>query len=254
MIGTAFGVLSDPEKRRAYDAYGSQGLRGSGVSSAGNQTFHFQDGPDLGVSPEEIFNMFFGGMGPFDDDDGAGFSIGMTPDGRPILRRRGGFRNRVFQEELNERRRRRREQTFRQNQPNIASWLVTLLHLAPLLLVLFSSLVGSFIGKIFDSSPSYSFSGSPKYSEARHTNHWNVPYFVNPNQFKEYKNNPRKLHNLETEIESLYRNKLQTECQKELRWKQKKLSDARWWGTSDELAEIQAVKLQSCETLQNLKS
>jgi len=49
----AYEVLSDPEQRRAYDAYGHQGVRGAGAAPGGFS------------SAEDIFQAFFGG--------GAGF-------------------------------------------------------------------------------------------------------------------------------------------------------------------------------------
>jgi DnaJ-class molecular chaperone len=48
----AYEVLSDPERRRAYDTYGHEGLRGSG----------FAPGAGFG-SIDDIFQAFFGGQG-----------------------------------------------------------------------------------------------------------------------------------------------------------------------------------------------
>ncbi len=49
----AYEVLSDPERRRTYDAYGHEGLRGGG----------FPGGGAAFGSVEEIFQAFFGGGG-----------------------------------------------------------------------------------------------------------------------------------------------------------------------------------------------
>lgn len=43
-VSEAYDVLSDPEKRETYDKYGKEGLENGG-----------------GRSPDDIFNMFFGG-------------------------------------------------------------------------------------------------------------------------------------------------------------------------------------------------
>lgn len=51
-VGKAFTILSDPDKRAHYDRYGD-----SGPQAATQQRRYQTDD----VSPEEIFNMFFGG-------------------------------------------------------------------------------------------------------------------------------------------------------------------------------------------------
>jgi DnaJ-class molecular chaperone len=56
----AYEVLSDPERRRTYDAYGHEGLRGGG----------FPEGAGFG-SVDEIFQAFFGG--------GIGFEVRRGP-------------------------------------------------------------------------------------------------------------------------------------------------------------------------------
>lgn len=69
-IGNAYAVLSNPEKRQQYDQYGEQGAaETSGHSSAQpryththQRTFHRDFEAD--ISPEELFNIFFGGRFP----------------------------------------------------------------------------------------------------------------------------------------------------------------------------------------------
>lgn len=50
----AYEVLSDPERRRAYDAYGHDGLRGAGAAPGGF------------TSVEDVFQAFFGGSFGFE--------------------------------------------------------------------------------------------------------------------------------------------------------------------------------------------
>lgn len=56
-IGNAYAVLSNANKRRQYDQRGEEGRQPS------------EDNPDVGnfepdISPEDLFNMFFGGGYP----------------------------------------------------------------------------------------------------------------------------------------------------------------------------------------------
>lgn len=53
-VGKAFAVLSDPDKRAHYDRYGD-----SAPQSGGSQQQRRYQSDE--VSPEDIFNMFFGG-------------------------------------------------------------------------------------------------------------------------------------------------------------------------------------------------
>lgn len=64
-VGLAYATLSDPQKRTIYDRYGEEDPdnRGGGMRpGGGGGGVHFRPGQE--VSPEEIFNMFFGGGMP----------------------------------------------------------------------------------------------------------------------------------------------------------------------------------------------
>lgn len=72
-VGNAVAVLTDPEKRKAYDLYGSDGR--NYVRSSGHQHHHHagdhefehayaRGGFESDFTAEELFNMFFGGGFP----------------------------------------------------------------------------------------------------------------------------------------------------------------------------------------------
>jgi DnaJ family protein B protein 12 len=107
MVSRAFGVLSDPDKKQKFDRYGGDpDSRFGGASAPSQSPFSGRGGGGVGpmgggggwgdeeISPEEMFNRFFGGgmgggFGPFGT---SGFDHGSTfgqaiplgsPFGRP---------------------------------------------------------------------------------------------------------------------------------------------------------------------------
>lgn len=78
-VGLAYATLSDSQKRTIYDRYGEEDPdnRGGGMRPGGGGGVHFRPGQE--VSPEEIFNMFFGG------------GMGGVPGGGVHMRGPGGM-------------------------------------------------------------------------------------------------------------------------------------------------------------------
>lgn len=57
-IGNAYAVLSNPEKRRQYDVYGEEKAHPTHRHRTHHRNF------EADISPEDLFNMFFGGGFP----------------------------------------------------------------------------------------------------------------------------------------------------------------------------------------------
>lgn len=123
MVGNAFAVLSDPDKRKQYDMYGSeeQQQRRRTNTYYDNGYYEYNRGFESDISADEIFNMFFGG----------GF-----PNGNVYVRRN-----------------RYREQRQQPNQ-EVASGYNVLLQMMPVLVLLLLSLASTFMV----SDPAYSLS------------------------------------------------------------------------------------------------
>jgi DnaJ homolog subfamily B member 12 len=87
VVSRAFQVLSDPDKRKKYDTFGGDPDNRFGAGSASSASSPFESafgrtpgssrqGPmwEEEISPEELFNRFFGG-------GGGGFAqFGMSPE------------------------------------------------------------------------------------------------------------------------------------------------------------------------------
>lgn len=145
-VGLAYATLSDPQKRTIYDRYGEEDPDNRGAARAGGMNMR-RGGQE--VSPEEIFNMFFGGGMPGMNRGGPGFHVytsGFGPGAMPF--RPAGPRRQARQQEREERQ---------------APFLSTLFQFMPLLLILFSTFFRS------DGSSGASMSGKMP-GEGQHFN------------------------------------------------------------------------------------
>ncbi|KAL0953857.1 hypothetical protein HGRIS_005032 [Hohenbuehelia grisea] len=179
LVSKAFQVLSDPQKRAVFDRSGGDPeSRFSGMSSGpsfarggGGAAFEGE------LSPEDLFNMFFGGgMGPM---GGAQFGGGFGGPGVFTASfGPGGFRT-------------NRQSTAQQrpagnNQP--AEARSALVQLLPLLLLFGFSFISS-IPSLFSSGPStvpdplFSLRPTQRYVVERWTSNLGTPYWVEPKEF-----------------------------------------------------------------------
>lgn len=87
-VGLAYATLSDPQKREIYDRYGEEDPDNRGGGGASNMARHFRRGGGRGgePTPEEIFNMFFGGGMP-----GGGGGMHRGPGGFHVYTNGFGF-------------------------------------------------------------------------------------------------------------------------------------------------------------------
>jgi len=217
-IGNAFAVLSDSEKRKRYDHYGSEAERmPSNRRQSGFYEYDFSRGFEGDISAEEIFNMFFGGA---------------FPSSHVYTRRSGGAN---FS-----------SHSHHNNRSSENSYTL-LFQLAPILFLMVLSLISSFLV----SDPIFSLQRNEKYEIQRKTSTLNVPYYVQKQFGTEYKGSLRKL---EQQVEDEYTTYLRSNCFKERSYKENMLWRGRNFNDPRLYEKAQNLKTPSCDSLQRLYS
>ncbi|KAG8854944.1 hypothetical protein FRB91_002922 [Serendipita sp. 411] len=187
MVSKAFQVLSDTSLRAAFDRDGGdpESRFGSGMRPTSGMRSPFQSNGSFEgeISPEELFNMFFGGGG----FGGPGMQFGGSPFGGPVFTASfgpGGFtstRTRV-------RRTGPGQAGGTQQAEGPRGFKGVFLQLLPIimfLLLAFSNTIFDLLSSAVSTpDPSYQFAESSHHSLARTTGgRFKVQYFVNPLQF-----------------------------------------------------------------------
>ncbi|KAF8659845.1 hypothetical protein AX16_001730 [Volvariella volvacea WC 439] len=182
MVSKAFQVLSDPQKRAAYDRSGADPEdRFGGMPSRSGSFTSYSNGAtfDGELSPEDLFNMFFGGGGnAFGPAFGPAFGGGFG--GGPVFTATfgpGGFRTtRMGGGPFRAARQQQQADTPR-------SIFVQLLPL----LILFGFSLLSALPNLFTTppvpDPRYSFTSTPRYNVELATAGLGVKYHVNNQEF-----------------------------------------------------------------------
>ncbi|KAJ2156189.1 Chaperone protein dnaJ [Coemansia sp. RSA 552] len=254
LVAHAFNILSDQDKRAHYDRFGAD-MRSSGPAQPaprqrGAAAFGGGGGGGFGVyedeiSPEDLFNMFFGG------GDLGRFNVQFGPNGG---QRHGGIRfgprGPVFQ-----------QQQRRQGNDRTGIW-ASCMQLLPLILLVLSffasSMVSLFAGS--DSSPTFAFERTPpRYTTSRATNARNVVYWINPQEFQRtgIAKSTSRLWQFEREVEAQYISRLQYRCRQQRENKRTQIQMAQGWfgiGTDQKRLEAaQALPLPACEELRRFR-
>ncbi|CAI2350466.1 unnamed protein product [Caenorhabditis sp. 36 PRJEB53466] len=162
-LGNAYAVLSDTDKRRQYDQFGAEAANGSTPTTrrrggGGGGTFFEHDyahGFEADFTPEEIFNMFFGGGFPSEQ-----------------VRRRARY---AQQQNYHH---------YEQQSP-----YGPLLQLLPLLAIM----VVGLLAQLMVGEPAYSLHQTSKFSVKRQTTDLRVPYFVRTDFESSYRGRIRQV-------------------------------------------------------------
>ncbi|KAI4117571.1 MAG: hypothetical protein LQ345_002225 [Seirophora villosa] len=254
LVSRAFQVLSDAEKKQKYDRYGGDPDNRFSPSSASSASpfsgFARSPGGGRGpifedeISPEELFNRFFGGggmgggpFGGFDTGPQFVFNLGGGP----------GFRVHQFG---GGRPRRRPQEANGSSERAPQSAMSVLSNLLPLLILFVLPLLSSIFSSSSPSGPSIRFdTPEPPYTMHRTTPRLRVDYFLNPVEVEEYSN--RNFRDLDRKAESSYVTNLQYDCQLEMRTRNRMMDDAQGWFFQDveKMREARSYELRSCRRL-----
>ncbi|KAI0766710.1 DnaJ-domain-containing protein [Trametes elegans] len=262
LVSKAFQVLSDPQKRAIYDQHGSDPeSRFGGMPDRGSPSFSrasygggggvFEDE----ISPEQLFNMFFGGGGM--GMNGGGFGGGPFGGG-PMFTATfgpGGFRTTRMR--TNARPERRAEEPR-------STWV----QLLPLLLLIAFSLLNA-LPNLFGSTPTpdprFSFQPSARYNVERTTGGLHVKYHVNAAEFSGHPvaaelarndNQPGpQLRKFETNVERAYTQDLYAQCQRAIDRKQRrKDQEVGLFGIGTDWERVRKIDEEPIESCDKLKS
>uniref|UniRef100_A0A8C0G088 DnaJ heat shock protein family (Hsp40) member B12 n=1 Tax=Chelonoidis abingdonii TaxID=106734 RepID=A0A8C0G088_CHEAB len=211
-IGNAYAVLSNPEKRTQYDQFGDEKVN---PSRHGHSHTDFHRGFEADISPEDLFNMFFGGGFPSSN-------VHVYSNGR-------------MRYTYHQRHDRREHQGDYTGRISVACLKIFTLCLNNIYCFGFSPWTRS-VGHI----------------HRRVTEHLKVAYYVAENFAEEYTGT--NLKNVERSVEDDYIANLRNNCWKEKQQKEGLLYRARYFGDSDLYQRAQRMGTPSCSRLSEVQA
>ena len=222
-VSKAFTILTDADKRAAYDRYGgdpdnARSAAGAAAAGHANPFGGMRGTPFRGggmyadeIDPNDLFNMFFGGGMGGTQFGGTTFTFGGP-----------GMRTHQFRQQ---RPGPRRAQAEAQN----GSMLLQLLPL--IILGLFSLL--AYAPSLFSTpDPVFTWNPSPVYKTQRMTQKYHVPYYVNDQQFNSHpfvtgERSKKDLAGFEKRVENAYKQSLYSDCERRREYQERRLQGTR---------------------------
>nr|XP_032618915.1 dnaJ homolog subfamily B member 14 [Chelonoidis abingdonii] len=223
-IGNAYAVLSNPEKRKQYDLTGSEE---QACNQPGNGRFNFHRGCEADITPEDLFNMFFGGA--FPSGSVHSFSNGRAGYSHPNQHRHSGH----------EREEERGDGGF--------SMFIQLMPIIVLILV-------SLLSQLMVSNPPYALyprSGTGQTIKMK-TENLGVIYYVNKDFRNEYKG--VSLQKVEKSVEEDYVSNIRNNCWKERQQKTDLLYAAKVYRDDRLRMKADSLAMDNCKELERLTS
>ncbi|XP_008824388.1 dnaJ homolog subfamily B member 14 isoform X2 [Nannospalax galili] len=223
-IGNAYAVLSNPEKRKQYDLTGNEE---QACNHQDNGRFNFHRGCEADITPEDLFNIFFGGG--FPSGSVHSFSNGRAAYSHQQQHRHSGH----------EREEERGDGGF--------SVFIQLMPIIVLILV-------SLLSQLMVSNPPYSLyprSGSGQTIKMQ-TENLGVVYYVNKDFKNEYKG--MLLQKVEKSVEEDYVTNIRNNCWKERQQKTDMQYAAKVYRDDRLRRKADALSMDNCKELERLTS
>lgn len=260
ILNKAWGVLSDPHKKKIYDDTGSDPDSRFNPSmssaSARSATGGFGRTATGEMFEDDIFNFFFGGAQPGGMRGAGGgpqtFSFGgngftFQSFGGPGA---GGFNSFPRQRQ---RQRQSRTSTSGGSGSDYedTNLFTTLKQLLPIIIFVLISVIPSLFSE--SSVPDYSFKQTSKFNSERVTPNFKIPFYVNDQFMNKKKFSDKQLHNFDAKVENLYIQDKRTKCSREQMMKNDLYEEAYGWFSTDQakLKRAQNYPMPNCQVLRH---
>ncbi|KAG7485766.1 hypothetical protein JOB18_017885 [Solea senegalensis] len=218
-IGNAYAVLSNPDKRRQYDLTGGEEPSNLGHSHHGG--FDFHRGFEADITPEDLFNMFFGG----------GFPSSSAQNGRTSYSHHTDYRQ---------------ERTEERGDGGFSMFI----QLMPIVLLILVSV----LSQLLVSPPPYSLYSRPSTGQTlkRQTENLHVDYYVTKDFKSEFRGSA--LQQIEKNVEEDYVANVRNNCWKERQTKTDLLYAAKVYRDDRMRKKAELMTMENCKELDRLNN